>query len=95
MSTEPVEPSQEAKGKKAFTGEVVSKKTDKTILVLIETQKQDKRYRKIVKSRKKIMAHDEENTCKEGDIVQIEECKPVSKNKAFTLKKVVKRKVEV
>lgn len=72
-------------GKKRFSGKVVSTKAEKTISVLIETQRQDKRYKKIVKRRKKFMAHNENTPCSEGDFVTIEECRPISKNKTFIL----------
>lgn len=81
-------------GKKTFTGKVVSTKAEKTIVVVVETQRSDKRYNKIVKRRKKFMAHNEDPNCGEGDIVTIEECRPISKRKTFILKS-IDRKAEV
>ncbi len=81
-------------GKKTFQGKVVSTKAEKTIVVLVETQRQDKTYKKIVKRRKKFMAHlPAEMSCAEGDVVTIEECRPISKRKTFILKS-VDRKLE-
>jgi len=82
-------------GKKTFTGKVVSTKCTKTILVLVETQHQDTRYKKIIKRRKKFMAHDEVGACQEGDVVLIEETRPMSKRKCFIFKEIIKRKEEV
>jgi small subunit ribosomal protein S17 len=81
-------------GKKTFTGKVVSNKAEKTIVVVVETQRSDKRYNKIVKRRKKFMAHCEDTSCQEGDTVTIEECRPISKRKTFILKS-IDRKAEV
>lgn len=79
-------------GKKTFQGKVVSTKSQKTIVVLIETQQMDKTYKKIMKRRKKFMAHlPEEMSCSEGDVVTIEECRPISKRKTFILKSVDKK----
>ena len=67
--------------KKTFTGRVVSDKTDKTITVLIESYKVHPLYGKRVKYSKKYAAHDELNDAKVGDLVRIEECRPMSKTK--------------
>ncbi|MDJ0624754.1 MAG: 30S ribosomal protein S17 [Candidatus Caenarcaniphilales bacterium] len=80
--------------KKTFTGIVVSTKNTKTALVQIESQRSDKRYKKRIKTRNKLMAHDEQEECSEGDFVLIEESKPISKRKAFVLKRII-RKAEV
>ena len=69
--------------KKVLHGIVVSDKENKTIKVLIERKYQHPLFKKVVKSKKKYSAHDEENKFKVGDKVSIIECKPYSKNKKF------------
>ena len=69
--------------KKVLYGIVVSDKENKTIKVLIERKYQHPLFKKVVKSKKKYSAHDEENKFKVGDKVSIIECKPYSKNKKF------------
>ena len=69
--------------KKILSGIVVSDKPDKTITVLVERKYQHPLLKKVVKSKKKYNAHDEENKFKSGDKVKIRESKPFSKNKRF------------
>tara|TARA_A100001388_G_C28476725_1_gene360410 strand:+ start:302 stop:538 length:237 start_codon:yes stop_codon:yes gene_type:complete len=69
--------------KKVLHGIVVSDKEDKTIKVMIERKFQHPLFKKVVKSKKKYSAHDEENKFKVGDKVSIIECRPYSKNKKF------------
>lgn len=77
------------KNKKARTGVVVSDKMDKSIVVRVERTFKHPLYKKTVRRSKKYMAHDENNTCKIGDVVQIVECKPISAHKAWRLLEVV------
>ena len=79
--------------RKVYTGRVVSDKMDKTISVLIETQKKHKLYGKRVKYSKKFKAHDELNTAKIGDIVRIMETRPLSATKRFRLVEIVEKAV--
>ncbi|MFT8363521.1 MAG: 30S ribosomal protein S17 [Sporolactobacillus sp.] len=79
--------------KKVLTGRVVSDKMDKTITVLVETYKNHKLYGKHVKYSKKFKAHDEQNQAKVGDIVEIMETRPLSKDKRFRLVKIVEESV--
>jgi small subunit ribosomal protein S17 len=79
--------------RKVYTGRVVSDKMDKTITVLIESQKKHKLYGKRVKYSKKFKAHDELNTAKIGDIVRIMETRPLSATKRFRLVEVVEKAV--
>lgn len=79
--------------KRTLQGTVVSDKGDKTIVVAIERKKKHTTYQKIIKFTKRFMAHDEENSAKEGDVVLIEESRPYSKNKTWVLKNVVERAV--
>ena len=69
--------------KKILHGIVVSDKENKTIKVMIERKYQHPLFKKVVKSKKKYSAHDENNKFKMGDKVSIIECKPHSKNKKF------------
>jgi len=62
-------------------GVVVSNKMDKSIVVNVERRTQHPLYKKFIRRSKKYVAHDENNTCKEGDVVQIQECRPISKRK--------------
>ena len=74
---------------RTLTGNVSSAKGDKTIVVSIQTRKTHPIYKKQYSVTNKIMAHDEKNVAHEGDKVIIEECRPLSARKRFTLVKVV------
>lgn len=69
-------------------GRVVSTKMDKTITVLVERRVPHPLYGKYIKRSRKIHAHDPENECQEGDLVTIEETRPISKTKAWQLKSI-------
>ena len=69
--------------KRILTGKVTSNKSDKTITVLVERKIMHPMYKKFVTKSKKFAAHDGENKFKVGDIVNIRECAPISKNKRF------------
>lgn len=71
--------------RRILEGNVVSAKTDKTITVLVERRFMHPMYKKYIKSSSKYNAHDEANSCKEGDRVSIIECRPISKTKRWTL----------
>jgi small subunit ribosomal protein S17 len=77
--------------KRVITGKVVSDKMQKTVVVAVESTIPHHRYKKLVKHTKKFKAHDEDNTAREGDIVRIEESRPLSKDKAWRLLEVVER----
>jgi small subunit ribosomal protein S17 len=81
------------KEKRTLVGKVVSSKNDKTITVLVETYKKDKLYGKRVKYSKKFAAHDQKNEAGIGDIVRIEETRPLSKTKHFRLVEIVEKAV--
>ena len=72
-------------------GRVVSNKMAKTVTVLLERQVQHPLYGKIVRRSSKVHAHDETSECKEGDIVRIAECRPLSKTKNWRVVKVIAR----
>ncbi|OAG27233.1 30S ribosomal protein S17 [Thermodesulfatator autotrophicus] len=79
------------KGIKQFIGIVVSDKMDKTVVVAVERLKMHPLYKKYIKRRKKFMAHDEENTCRVGDKVLIEETRPLSRHKRWRVKSIIER----
>ena len=81
------------KRRQELVGKVVSAKNDKTITVLVETYKNDRKYGKRVKYSKKYAAHDEKNEAKIGDKVRIAETRPLSKTKHFRLVEVVEKAV--
>jgi len=72
------------------TGRVVSNKMDKTIVVVVESLKKHRIYKRTYKQTKRFQAHDEENACQIGDMVRIEECRPLSKTKRWRLVEIVK-----
>lgn len=71
-------------------GRVVSNKMNKTIVVVVETLKKHRIYKRTYKQTKRFQAHDEENICQIGDLVRIEECRPLSKMKRWRLIEVIK-----
>ncbi len=77
--------------RKEMIGYVVSTKMQKTIVVEVDRQKAHPMYRRVVKSSKKFYAHDENNSCHVGDVVRIEETRPLSKLKRWQLKDVIRR----
>jgi len=76
---------------RTITGKVVSNKMDKTVAVSVERKVKHPMYGKYMRRTTKFLAHDEENTCNEGDLVTITECQPFSKNKSWRLVEVVER----
>ena len=80
--------------RKERLGRVVSNKMDKTIVVSVERRFPHPRYKKVVKSFKKFYAHDEKNEAKVGDVVLIEETRPLSKLKRWRLTQVLERAEE-
>jgi len=81
----------EQKPAKTVTGKVISNKLDKTISVLVERTVKHPLYGKYIRRSTKLLAHDEANECAEGDVVLIEASRPISKNKAWRLQKVVSK----
>ena len=79
----------EKKEKKNITGKVVSNSMEKTITVSIQRRLRHPLYNKQIYKTTKILAHDEEMVSKVGDIVSIQESKPISKNKSWILNKVI------
>jgi small subunit ribosomal protein S17 len=77
------------KNTRTLVGKVVSDKRAKTITVLIERRTKHELYGKIVARTSKYHAHDEKNECKLGDVVEISECRPISKTKAWVVTRMV------
>ena len=77
--------------KRTQTGRVVSNKMDKSVSVLIERQIKHALYGKYIKRSTKVLAHDEENSCGEGDKVIIAECHPLSKSKSWRVIEILER----
>ena len=71
--------------RRILQGTVVSDKADKTVTVLVERRVMHPVYKKFIKQSKKYAAHDETNAVKIGDVVQIEECRPISKSKRWAV----------
>jgi small subunit ribosomal protein S17 len=83
--------SQTVKTRRQLTGKVVSDKMEKTVTVLVERQMMHPIIGKVVRRTKKYHAHNEGNDAKMGDTVVIEECRPISKTKAWKVAKLVER----
>lgn len=80
--------SEEKKVSREVTGRVVSNKMDKSITVLIERRVRHPIYKKYITRSTKLHAHDETNECKEGDLVTVAQCRPLSKTKTWNLVRV-------
>jgi small subunit ribosomal protein S17 len=81
----------EAPNKRTLTGRVVSDKMVKTVTVLVERRVKHPLYGKFVTRTKKYHAHDEAGDYHEGDLVEIEECRPISKTKAWRVTKLLEK----
>ncbi len=90
-ATQGAAPQPARKTKKVFTGQVVSDKMNKTIVVAISERKLHPLYKKYVAATKKVKAHDEKNEAHEGDTVRVVEARPVSKDKHWRLLEIVER----
>jgi small subunit ribosomal protein S17 len=83
--------SETGKTRKTQQGSVISNAMDKGVVVLVERKVRHKQYGKYIRRRAKYMAHDAANECNVGDIVLIEECRPLSKNKRWRVLNIVNR----
>ena len=81
----------EQRNTRTLTGEVISDKMDKSIVVKVERREKHPLYKKYVRRSSKLHAHDENNECKIGDTITIEQCRPVSKMKSWRLHSIVER----
>jgi small subunit ribosomal protein S17 len=82
---------EQSKTQRTIEGRVVSNKMAKTVTVLLERQVPHPLYGKIVRRSTKVHAHDENGECKEGDVVRIAECRPLSKTKNWRVIEVLTR----
>ena len=76
---------------RALQGRVVSDRMDKTVTVMIERRVKHPIYGKFVRRSTKVHAHDENNECRLGDVVVVEQCRPISKSKKWRFIKLVER----
>jgi small subunit ribosomal protein S17 len=76
-------------------GRVVSDKMDKTVVVAVDYVKRHPLYKKRITRTSKFLAHDESGNCKPGDLVRIEECRPMSKRKRWIVREVLERAVQI
>ena len=83
--------SEQAAGNRTLQGRVVSDKMDKSITVVIERRVKHPLYGKFVRKSTKVHAHDENNECQIGDLVVVEQCRPLSKTKTWRFVKLVER----
>jgi small subunit ribosomal protein S17 len=83
--------SEQTSGNRTLQGRVVSDKMDKTITVLVERRVKHPLYGKFVRRSTKVHAHDDANECGIGDLVVVEQCRPLSKSKSWRLVKVLEK----
>ncbi len=76
--------------RKTMRGYVVSDKMQKTVMVEVMRARRHPLYKKVLRTTKKFMAHDEKEGCREGDFVEIEECRPLSRRKRWRVTKVLR-----
>jgi len=81
----------ESKKKKAYIGQVISDKMDKTVVLAVTRRIAHPRYGKTMKRTTKFKAHDEKNECKVGDLVRFIETRPISKEKRWTVLEILER----
>ena len=77
--------------RKKLVGRVVSDKMDKTVVVEVERLARHSLYEKVLRLKKKHKAHDEENSCRVGDLVRIVESRPLSREKRWRVEEILKR----
>ena len=82
---------QAAASNRTLQGRVVSDKMDKSITVMIERRVKHPLYGKFVRKSTKVHAHDENNECQIGDVVVVEQCRPLSKTKSWRFVKLIER----
>ena len=83
--------SEESKLVRTLTGQVVSDKMDKSAVVMVERKVRHPLYGKYIRRSSKFHVHDANNECRQGDTVTIQQCRPMSKTKSWTLLEVVER----
>ncbi|MCK4704204.1 MAG: 30S ribosomal protein S17 [Gammaproteobacteria bacterium] len=83
------------KSQRTLTGSVTSDAMDKTVTVMIERRIKHPVYGKYITRSTKLHVHDEKNECGKGDVVVIEQCRPISKTKSWNLVEVVEKSTAV
>ena len=83
--------SEQQASNRVLQGRVISDKMDKTVTVLVERRVKHPLYGKFMSRSTKVHAHDEANECGLGDVVMVEQCRPMSKNKSWRLVKIVEK----
>ena len=83
--------SEAEKSTRTITGQVISNKADKTITVKVTRQVKHPLYGKVIKRSSNFHAHDEDNTCSEGDLVSLVSCRPLSKSKTWKLHAILEK----
>jgi len=78
-------------GRKTMIGRVISNRMQKTVIVEVEYRRRHPLYHKVLRVRRRFMAHDEEDTCQEGDRVRIVETRPLSRKKRWRVAEIVER----
>ncbi|GAB2652260.1 30S ribosomal protein S17 [Arenimonas aestuarii] len=86
--------SENANQLRTVEGRVVSNKMNKSVTILVERQVKHPLYGKYIRRSTKLHAHDEENTCNEGDVVRVSECRPLSKTKNWRVVEIITRAVK-
>ena len=76
--------------RKRLRGHVVSAKMQKTVMVEVMRKRRHPLYKKVLRTTKKFMVHDENEECREGDLVEIEECRPISRRKHWRVAEIVR-----
>lgn len=94
MRGQELRPGQEPR-RQMKVGRVVSDKMNKTVIVAVEYTRQHPIYKKAMKRTSKFAAHDETNECNVGDVVRIEETRPLSKTKRWIVREIIQRRVIV
>ena len=87
--------SEKINNKKHLNGTVVSSAMDKTVVIKVERRFPHPKYNKYIKKSKKYYAHDSLNKCSDGDLIKIEESKPISKNKRWVVKELIKEAIKI
>lgn len=82
---------QAGKAERTVTGRVVSDKMEKSAIVMVERRVRHPLYGKYIRRSTKLHIHDENNDCREGDVVRIKECRPISRTKSWKLVEVVEK----
>ena len=83
--------SEQSKLVRTLTGQVVSDNMDKSVVVMVERKVRHPLYGKYIRRSSKLHVHDANNECRQGDTVTIQQCRPISKTKSWTLLEVVER----